>query len=98
MDEETSCDELENGDDELAEWHEEKGNGFLDFAKFYKKEATKALKRLRGDRFMNVRILGPGDCFSTGIYRRITACCYPFFDSPITVVKNHPSHSSRPSW
>ena len=36
------------GDDDIAEWHEEKGDEFFDFAEFYEREAAKAFKELHG--------------------------------------------------
>lgn len=44
------------GDDDLVEWHEEKGDAFFDFADFYKREATRAFKELRRDRFKESQI------------------------------------------
>ena len=38
------------GDDDLAEWHEYKGDDFFEYADLYKREATKAFKELRGER------------------------------------------------
>ena len=34
------------GDDNMAEWHEEKGDQIFDFTKIYKEEVAKASKEL----------------------------------------------------
>ena len=38
------------GDDDMVEWHEEKGDEFFYFADFYEREVSKAFKELPCDR------------------------------------------------
>ena len=52
------------GDDDMAEWHNEKGDELLDFADFCKGKATKFFRAA-----WNLRFLGLHDVFLAGINR-----------------------------